>query len=280
MNSRFVKMNTVRFQNMNYSIGDVSEALNLSREMIRYYEKCGVLKLSRDSGNNYRNYEIMDIFWLMESMQYRSWGVGIREIQELRSEDFHIRTPQLLDSFIASLDHEIDRKSLLRERLSFLAVKLKQSFYNLGNIWIQYIPSCYCFHLVNGNGDSYDRLQVEKNIRDIYFTPDVMGFLDSGVRWNKDIQEWVMLIDEAFVKKLGLPVLEGMEYVRGGLCVCTNADIGEIGDFDRNAADPLLAYVNDKNLHCSNGMMGMLIGRGSVNDSFRRIVEFRLRIEE
>ena len=81
---------------MKYSIGDVSEALNLSREMIRYYEKYGVLKLNRDSENNYRNYEIMDIFWLLESLQYRSWGVGIREIQELRSEDFHIRTPQLL----------------------------------------------------------------------------------------------------------------------------------------------------------------------------------------
>ena len=112
---------------MSYSIGDVSEALNLSREMIRYYEKCGVLKLSRDTGNNYRSYEIMDVFWLLESLQYRGWGVGIREIQSLRSEDFHIRTPEVLNSYINTLDHEIDllgaqraAVSLLREQIGHL----------------------------------------------------------------------------------------------------------------------------------------------------------------
>lgn len=265
---------------MNYSIGDVSEALNLSREMIRYYEKCGVLKLARDSGNNYRNYEIMDIFWLMESLQYRSWGVGIREIQELRSENFHIKTPEILDSYIQKLEHEIDRDTLLKERLSSLAVKLKQSFYNLGNIWVQYIPSFYTFHLISGNGDSYDRISVDKKIREVYFTNEIMGFLDNGIIWSESVQEWVMQMDEAYVKKLGLPVLEGMEYVKGGLYVCTNADLGEIGQFNRNAADPLLSYVREKGIPCGDEMRGLLIGRGSVNDSFRRIVEFRLRIEE
>ena len=277
---KFVKMYAMRYQNMSYSIGDVSEALNLSREMIRYYEKCGVLKLSRDTGNNYRSYEIMDVFWLLESLQYRGWGVGIREIQSLRSEDFHIRTPELLNSYISTLDHEIDQKKLLKGRLSELSMKLKQSFYNLDNIWVQYIPSFYSFHLINGNGDSYEKLEVEKNIRDIYFTPDVMGFLDSGVRWNTEIQEWVMQIDERYVRELGLPVMEGMEYVKGGLYVCTNADIGEIGEFRGNAADELLAYVNKKEYKCDGVLRGVLIGRGSVNDSFRRIVEFRMKIEE
>ena len=265
---------------MSYSIGDVSEALNLSREMIRYYEKCGVLKLARDSGNNYRNYEIMDIFWLLESLQYRSWGVGIREIRELRSEDFHIRTPEILDSYIQKLEHEIDRDALLKERLSSLAVKLKQSFYNLGNIWVQYIPSFYTFHLISGNGDSYERISVDKKIREVYFTNEVMGFLDSGIIWSESAQEWVMQIDETYMKKLGLPVIDGMEYVKGGLYVCTNADIGEIGSFNRHAADPLLSYVREKGIPYTDEMRGLLIGRGSVNDSFRRIVEFRLRIAE
>jgi len=264
---------------MKYSIGDVSEALNLSREMIRYYEKYGVLKLNRDSENNYRNYEIMDIFWLLESLQYRSWGVGIREIQELRSEDFHIRTPQLLESYIDDLNSEIRQKTLLKERLSSLSIRLKQSFYNLGNIWVQYIPSFYSFHLISGNGDSYERINVDKKIKDVYFIPEILGFLDNGLKWNSETQEWIMQIDEQYVKALGLPVLEGMEYVKGGLYACTNADIGEIGQMNRNAAEPLIDYVNEKKYPCDDTIRGLLIGRGSVNDSFRRIVEFRMRID-
>ena len=264
---------------MKYSIGDVSEALNLSREMIRYYEKYGVLKLNRDSENNYRTYEIMDIFWLLESLQFRAWGVGIREIQELRSDNFHIRTPQLLESYIDDLDHEIQQKTLLKERLSSLSIKLKQSFYNLGNIWVQYIPSYYSFHLISGNGDSYERINVDKKIKDVYFTPEIFGFLDNGLKWSAETQEWVMQIDEQYVKALGLPVLEGMEYVKGGLYACTNADIGKIGQMNRNAAEPLIDYVNEKKYPCDDTIRGLLIGRGSVNDSFRRIVEFRMRID-
>ena len=60
---------------MDYSIRDVSEILNLSREMIRYYEKHGVISPRRNDENNYRSYSIFDIFMLLDTLQYRSWGI-------------------------------------------------------------------------------------------------------------------------------------------------------------------------------------------------------------
>lgn len=39
-----------------YSIRELSELLGISREMVRYYEKCGVISLSRNNENNYRIY--------------------------------------------------------------------------------------------------------------------------------------------------------------------------------------------------------------------------------
>lgn len=47
---------------MEYKIGEVSKILNISKEMIRYYEKQGILKPSRKEDNNYRTYSVMDVF--------------------------------------------------------------------------------------------------------------------------------------------------------------------------------------------------------------------------
>lgn len=47
---------------MEYTIGEVSELLNLSRDMIRYYEKQGAIHSKRNETNNYRTYDDMEVF--------------------------------------------------------------------------------------------------------------------------------------------------------------------------------------------------------------------------
>lgn len=57
-----------------YKIGEVAEILDLSSEMIRYYERCGIINPIRDGSNQYRLYSISDIFALTECLHYKSWG--------------------------------------------------------------------------------------------------------------------------------------------------------------------------------------------------------------
>ena len=73
---------------MEYSIRNVAEFLHLSREMIRYYEKWGVLAPKRNEQNNYRCYTILDVFQLMDAIQYRSWGIPVKEMERLRKGNF------------------------------------------------------------------------------------------------------------------------------------------------------------------------------------------------
>ena len=73
---------------MEYSIGEVSNILNLSKDMVRYYEKQGAIKASRNPENNYRTYETMEVFWLLEAVQHKSWGIPISEIAEFDSKVF------------------------------------------------------------------------------------------------------------------------------------------------------------------------------------------------
>lgn len=81
---------------MNYSIGEVSELLHLSRDMIRYYEKQGTIHSKRNKTNNYRYYDEMDIFWLLEAMQHKSWGINISDISKVRMNQYAEQTRQAM----------------------------------------------------------------------------------------------------------------------------------------------------------------------------------------
>ena len=64
-----------------YKIGDVSKILNISSEMIRYYEKCGFIKPDRNN-NKCRKYTLHDIFALTECLYYTSWKIKIADIKD------------------------------------------------------------------------------------------------------------------------------------------------------------------------------------------------------
>ncbi len=41
---------------MEYKISEIARLFNISKEMVRYYEKCGVISPKRSEDNNYRVY--------------------------------------------------------------------------------------------------------------------------------------------------------------------------------------------------------------------------------
>ena len=57
--------------NSQYKIGDISRLFNLSSEMIRYYEKMGIIDPIRDEKNGYRYYSIFDIYILIIEKSFK-----------------------------------------------------------------------------------------------------------------------------------------------------------------------------------------------------------------
>lgn len=79
-------MNRARFR-----IGEVSEALNMSRQTIRYFEDMGLIIPSRNTDNNHRYYSIYDIYKMTLRKQYKNIGVTVAETETIfktkRAED-------------------------------------------------------------------------------------------------------------------------------------------------------------------------------------------------
>ena len=70
---------------MRYKIGDVAKILGISPDLLRYYEKKGVVKPVKDRSNDYRYYEPWDINFLIDCLWYKNFGFGIESIRSRRS---------------------------------------------------------------------------------------------------------------------------------------------------------------------------------------------------
>ena len=65
------------------NISEAEKATGLKRANIRFYEECGLLSVSRNSANNYREYADSDIQKLLKIKLLRCAGFTLDEIKRL-----------------------------------------------------------------------------------------------------------------------------------------------------------------------------------------------------
>ena len=267
---------------MEYTIGEVSSLLNLSRDMIRYYEKQGAIRAKRNSENRYRSYDTMELFWLLEAMAHKSWGLPIGEIQGIRQEQYARNTQAFLEEEIEKLERETRFKTLLAERLKQVRDYTALSAVNIGNFWVQRVPACFCCHLVTGRGDEYGQITMSEALSRFVFSERMLPFFDSGFTLNGDRVDWQMRIEESWLRKLSDQLPEGFERYDEALCLCTHVDIGEVGNFDPSIFQAIRGYAAERGYAEKAGasIRGFLLGRGYESGSFRRIVRYFLPLAE
>ena len=263
-----------------YSIGEVSTLLNLSRDMIRYYEKQGAIRASRVADNNYRRYDSMEIFWLLEAMQHKSWGIPISEISGIRNHEYTIKTEQFLSEEVKRIRADIHYRELLAQRLEQLQMNMLLSTKNIGCFWVEQIPSVYCCHLVTGRGDEYERINLSEKSSAFIFSDQHLPFFDSGLEVEDDRVEWEMGVQEKYIEAFETEIPDDFIRIPGGVCLCTHIDIGEIGSFNQEVFHILPEFAAEHGFNVPDGakIRGILLGRGYESGEFRRIVKVHLPI--
>ncbi len=174
-----------------YKIGDVAKILGISPDLLRYYEKKGVVKPIKDRNNDYRYYEAWDINFLVDCLWFKQFGFGIEQISHIVSDsafdELHGIMTDKLDELRASIRHqqlllrraeeycdgfERARKHLGKcdicpspesvrylNRYNFLYDK-SPDLQQLSHQWLQYMPFIHrCFEIepdaLLSHGDEY-----------------------------------------------------------------------------------------------------------------------------
>lgn len=263
---------------MQYSIGDVSKILNISKEMIRYYEKQGALKPTRIEDNNYRMYSTMDIFFLMEMIRYQSFGLTIKEVTELVRDHYMDHYADYLEGYYQQLQKEIVYKSLLKERVKEMSIRARTSQLNLEKYWFKEIPSMDLVFLCTELNDDYDKILLGEDVRASLFQEENFTFFESMVIFEEGKNTWWYGINQDYADALSLNYDYGRK-LEQKLCLCTMIDMGEVGAFSRSMLDPVMEYA-EKNGYVIDGMIrGMIVCRGYENGIFQRILELQVPIK-
>lgn len=103
---------------MQYKIGDVARILGISTDLLRYYEKKGVVTPTKDKQNDYRYYDAWDINFLIDCLWYKSFGFGIPQIAYMVSDCYHGDLVSLLDEKRGELMDSIRHQELLLRRIN------------------------------------------------------------------------------------------------------------------------------------------------------------------
>lgn len=99
-----------------YKIGDVSKILGISPDLLRYYEKKGVVKPTKDATNDYRYYDFWDINFLLDCIWFKNFGFSIDQISEMVRIHSTGELSALFEQKEDELQETIFRSQLLLER--------------------------------------------------------------------------------------------------------------------------------------------------------------------
>ena len=97
---------------MKYKIGDVARLLGISTDLLRYYERKGIVSPEKDANNDYRYYDAWDINFLTDCLWFKNFGFSIEQIADM------VRVPDTLslDALFEKKEEEL-RASIRRSEL-------------------------------------------------------------------------------------------------------------------------------------------------------------------
>lgn len=263
---------------MEYKIGEVSKMLNISKEMIRYYEKKGALTPSRQLDNNYRTYNTMDIFLLMEIVRYQALDFGIKEISDLLSNHYMEKYANHLYEQYKKIDEEIRKKELLKERIKELEERAITSQFNVNHYWIKSLPAYDLVYMLDAEGDHYGEFNITNINRKALFENDYMAFFESMCLFEENKDTWWYGINQYYGKRLEIKY-KNEAILPKAICLCTMVDMGEVGEYNRSCLNDIMAYANQKSYKVVGLPRGIIVCRGYENKKFQRIMEIQLPIE-
>jgi DNA-binding transcriptional MerR regulator len=99
---------------MKMTIGEISEQTNLPESTLRYYEKKGLIKVSRDK-NGRRDYEESDIEWIKFIRRLKETGMLLKDIQKY--SDLRYRGNSTMTERLNML--QVHRQFVLEQRIKW-----------------------------------------------------------------------------------------------------------------------------------------------------------------
>lgn len=178
-----------------YKIGDISKLYGISNDILRYYEKIGLLIPDVRGENGYRYYSEKQLWKLNNIRSLRSLGVGLNEIIDFLHTRSIKKTDEMIDFQLKRIDENLKELLRLKEELELKKENIRyfENFSDYETPRIKFFPKRYIL-LKRGNfrDESEINLELKKLKRkseednDFIFTESEIGTVIKLEEWEKN----------------------------------------------------------------------------------------------
>lgn len=268
---------------MKYKIGDVSKILGISADLLRYYEKKGVVTPEKNVHNDYRYYDSWDINFLIDCLWFKNFGFSIEQIADI------VRIPSagdligLMEKKEDELRATIERCNLLLERSGQYRSDLEMSERLLYKCEITQSPDKVRF--INRVGNDYPtntgfESLARRWLSAMPFNHRYFEFPGNGLPENEDACYWGLSLDMSYVKRLDFQISEPMVRVSSRRSIHTVfKSHGGRGGFAPSLLQYALDYAAQNGFTIRDRIHGVLLSSIQEGDKLYGYFEAWLPIE-
>ncbi len=247
---------------MYYKIGDVSKILGISPDIMRYYEKKGIVKPHKDENNDYRYYEVWDINFLIECLWFKQFGFGMKDIAKIISKSSYDELQDTLTHKEQELQESITHQQMLLDCLQTHNDHLEDCQKCLSKFDIQSSP--YVIRYINRYNFLYDDSPEIQELGRQWL--DYFPFINRCFSVKLDVLmshgsdfEWGFSMPVEYASKLNVDIRPPIEHVPS--CRCLHTVVRQPGKygFSTKLLDPMLDYARENSLDICGDARGRLL---------------------
>jgi DNA-binding transcriptional MerR regulator len=183
-----------------YHTSDLIKYFGVPRDTLRFYEEKGLLKPKKNSLNNYRDYDIFDIYNLMIIDFHKKRGMTINEIQDLLKESEVQDVEVLLEQKRTELLKTIYDAQCMLKRIEETQEFGRTLESNLNTFTVKPLP----LYRVNGEISDFIAVEEYENVKDIMNSGnnDMISQIMRYITFSKEsVTDTKMLIVDAVEEK-------------------------------------------------------------------------------
>ena len=247
---------------MRYKIGDVAKILGISPELLRYYQRKGVVSPTTDESNNYRYYDAWDINFLIDCLWFKNYGFGIEQTAKLVSASSYDDVMAAMHARRDEIVNELRRGQMLLDRAEQYFAAMERTRTMLGRCDLVYSPEVYRYF--NRRNNSYERIDElqDLSLHWLQYMPFVNRCFEikqETLEHSTDDYAWGYSIDMELVKKLGVPLEPPVEHLPSAPSVHAVFTSSGKSKFSPRQMGFVLDYIRQNDLSITGDARGNLV---------------------
>ena len=247
---------------MRYKIGDVAKILGISPDLLRYYEKKGVVKPVKDHTNDYRYYEPWDINFLIDCLWYKNFGFGIEQVAKIVSRSSYDDIISTMEEKDTEIEAAIRHQEMLLRRAREYLQEVKRARTLLGKCDLVYSPEIVRY--LNRYNFIYDNSKELQSLshRWLQYMPFTHRCFEIGredLENKTDNYAWGFSLSMDYVRELDVPVEKPVIHLPSEPSVHSVFKSSGKNAFTPRHLKFLMDYVRENGLRVAGNARGNLV---------------------